>query len=91
MLLGSRLEVVCQTPGDPDPDVWIETIIKAVLFLDGAEWLTNGFLPSHVAARLQEGEAIELYEDSPKRLMKQNKSKRNHGKASYILLANILE
>jgi len=37
MLLGSRLEVVCQTPGDPDPDVWIETIIKAVLFLDGAE------------------------------------------------------
>jgi hypothetical protein len=44
-----------------------------------------------VAARLQEGEAIELYEDSPKRLIKQNKSKRNHGKASYILLGNILE
>jgi hypothetical protein len=47
-------EVVYQTPGDPDPDVHIKTVMKAVLILDGAELCTIGFLPRHVAARPQE-------------------------------------
>jgi hypothetical protein len=36
---------------DPGPDAKIETVIKAVLVLDGTELCTIGFFPRHVAAR----------------------------------------
>jgi len=36
-------------------------------------------------------QAIELYDDTPEGFMRQNKSIRNHGMASYILLDNIPE
>jgi hypothetical protein len=39
------MEVVYQVPGDPEPDAWIKTVIKAVLVLDGTELCTVGFLP----------------------------------------------
>jgi hypothetical protein len=48
------MEVVYQVPGDPEPDARIETVIKAVLVLDGTERCTIGFLPRHVAARPEE-------------------------------------
>jgi hypothetical protein len=38
-------EVIYQTHGDPDPDVYIKTVIKAVLVLDGAEHCIIEFLP----------------------------------------------
>jgi hypothetical protein len=44
-------EIVCHTPGDPEPDVRIEPVNKVVLILDGTERCTIGFLPRHVAAR----------------------------------------
>jgi hypothetical protein len=34
-------------------DIVVETVIKAVLVLDGMELCTVGFLPRHVAARPQ--------------------------------------
>jgi hypothetical protein len=48
------MEVVYQVPGDPEPDAWIKTVIKAVLVLDGTELCTVGFLPRYVAARPEE-------------------------------------
>jgi len=89
-------EIVYNTPADPEPDVRIEPVIKVVLILDGTEQCHVGFLPRHVAAR-REGarlhskfaQIIELYEDTPEGYMKNNKSKRNHGMASYVLLDNI--
>jgi hypothetical protein len=47
-----------QLPGDPQPDARIETVIKAVLVLDGTELCTIGYLPRHVAARPQEAERL---------------------------------
>ena len=90
-------EIIYQVPGDPEPDAWIETVIKAVLVLDGTELCTIGYLPRHVVARSQEVERlhnkfaqiIELYEETPVGLMKYNKSIPNHGMASYILLDNV--
>jgi hypothetical protein len=35
-------KVVYQTPGDPDSDVHIKTVIKVILILDGAEQCTIG-------------------------------------------------
>ncbi len=52
-------ENLYQIPGDPDPDAQIETVIKAVLVLDGTELCTIGDLPGHVAAR--PGEAAHLH------------------------------
>ncbi len=38
------MEVVYQTPGDPEPNTMVETVIKAVLVLDGMELcITVGF------------------------------------------------
>jgi hypothetical protein len=90
-------EILYQVPGDPDPDARIETVIKAVLVLDGTELCTIGYLPRHVAARPEEAErlhnkfaqVIELYAETPVGLMRNNKSLRNHGMASYILLDNV--
>ena len=90
-------EILYQVPGDPDPDARIETVIKAVLVLDGTELCTIGYLPRHVAARPEEAErlhnkfaqVIELYVETPVGLMQNNKSLRNHGMASYILLDNV--
>jgi len=93
------MEVVYQVPGDPEPDARIETVIKAVLVLDGTERCTIGFLPRHVAARPEEAaqlygkfaQIIELYEETPVGRMRHNKSIRCHGIASYILLDNVPE
>jgi hypothetical protein len=95
------MEVVYQVPGDPEPDddAQIETVIKAVLVLDGTEHCTIGFLPRHVAARPEEAaqlhgkfaQIIELYEETPVGQMRHNKSIRCHGIASYILLDNVPE
>ena len=90
-------EIIYRVPGDPEPDARIETVIKAVLVLDGTELCTIGYLPRHVVARPQEVERlhnkfaqiIELYEETPVGRMKHNKSIRNHGMASYILLDNV--
>jgi hypothetical protein len=76
---------------------WIETVIKAVLVLDGTELYTIGYLPRHVAARPEEAErlhnkfaqVIELYDETPVGLMWNNKSLQNRGMASYILLDNV--
>ncbi len=67
------MEVLYQVPGDPEPDVRIETVIKAVLVLDGTELCTIGFLPRHVAARPEEAarlhnklaQIIEFYDLTP--------------------------
>jgi hypothetical protein len=93
------MEVVYQVPEDPDPDAQIETVIKAVLVLDGTEHCTIGFLPRHVAARPEEAaqlhgkfaQIIELYEETPVGWIRHNKSIRCHGIASYILLDNVPE
>jgi hypothetical protein len=61
--------VVSETPGDPEPDTRVETVIKALLVLDGTGLCTVGFLPRNVAARAQEtahlnnkfDQIIELY------------------------------
>ncbi len=92
-------EIVYEAPGDPEPDVRIEPVIKVVLILDGTERCHVGFLPRHVAARPREAarlhnkfaQIIELYDDTPEGYMRHNKSKRNHGMASYVLLDNIPE
>jgi hypothetical protein len=91
------MEVVYQVQGDPDPDARIETVIKAVLVLDGTERCTIGFLPRHVAARPEEAaqlhgkfaQIIEPYDETPVGPMRHNKSIRCHGIASYILLDNV--
>ena len=49
-------DIIYQVPGDPEPDARIETVIKAVLVLDGTELCTIGNLPRHVVARPQEAE-----------------------------------
>jgi hypothetical protein len=54
MLKAAVMKVVYETPGDPECDARVETIIKAVLVLDGTELCTVGFLPRHAAARPQE-------------------------------------
>jgi len=92
-------EIVYCILGDPEPDVRIESVIKVVLILDGTERCTVGFLPRHVATRPNEAvhlhnkfaQVIELYDDTPEGFMRHNKSKRNHGMASYVLLDNIPE
>ena len=48
------MEIIHQVPRDPEPDARIETVIKAVLVLDGTELCTVGFLPRYVAARPEE-------------------------------------
>jgi hypothetical protein len=76
------MEVAYQIPGDPEPDARIETVIKAVLVLDGTERCTIGFLPRHVATRPEEAaqlhgkfaQIIELYEETPVGRMRQPKS-----------------
>jgi len=93
------MEVVYQVQGDPEPDARIETVIKAVLVLDGTERCTIGFLPRHVAARPEEAaqlhgkfaQIIELYDETPVGRMRHNKSIRCRGMASYILLDNVPE
>jgi len=92
-------EAVYHTPGDPKPDVRIEPVIKVILLLDDTEQCTAGFLPRHVTARPCEAvhlhdkfaQIIELYDDTQEGFMRHNKSKRNHGMASYVLLDNIPE
>jgi len=92
-------EIVYHTPGNPEPYVRIKPVIEVVLILDGTEQCTVGFLPRHVAARPREAahlhnkfaQVIELYNDTPEGFMRHNKSVRNHGMASYILLDNIPE
>ena len=92
-------EIVYEAPGDPEPDVRIEPVIKVVLILDGTERCHVGFLPRHVAARPREAarlhnkfaQIIEVYDDTPEGYMRHNESKRNHGMASYVLLDNIPE
>jgi hypothetical protein len=91
------MEVVYETPGDPEPDARVETIIKAVLVLDSTEFCTVGFLPREVAARPQEAahlnnkfaQIIELYNETAGDLARHTKSRRNHGMASYVLLENV--
>jgi hypothetical protein len=91
--------VINQQEGDPKPDARFETVIKAVVIHDGVEVCTVGFLPRHVACRPQEVEylhrmfaqILELYADDPKDRMRANKSRRNHGMASYRLLDDIPE
>ena len=51
-------EIIYQVPGNPEPDAWIDTVIKAVLVLNGKELCTIGYLPRHVAARPQEAEHL---------------------------------
>ena len=93
------MEVVYETPGDPEPDARVETVIKAVLVLHGTELCTVGFLPRHVAARPQEAarlnnkfaQIIELYDETAGDLARHTKSRRNHGMASYVLLENVPE
>jgi hypothetical protein len=48
------MDVIYQVPRDPEPDAKIETMIKAVLVLDGTELCTIGVLQRHVAARHEE-------------------------------------
>ena len=93
------MEVIYQQDGDPEPDARFETVIKAVVIRDGVEACTVGFLPRHVACRPQEaaflhrkfGQILELYADDPEDRMRANKSRRNHGMASYRLLDDIPE
>lgn len=93
------MEVVYQTPGDPEPDERMETVIKAVVVLDGAELCTVGFLPRNVAARPHEAQylnnkfaqILELYDETQGNLVRHKKSKRNQGMASFMLLKNIPE
>jgi hypothetical protein len=91
------MEVVYQVQRDPEPDARIETVIKAVLVLDGTECRTIRFLPSHVAARPEEAaqlhgkfaQIIELYDETPVGQMRHNKSITCRGIVSYILLDNV--
>ena len=93
------MEVVYQTPDDPEPYARTETVIKAVVVLDRADLCTIGFLPRHVAARPHEAQylnnkfaqILELYDETQGDLARHKKSKRNHGMASYVLLENIPE
>jgi hypothetical protein len=90
-------EILYQVPGDPDPVAQIETVIKAVLVLNGTELCTIGYLPRHVAARPEEAtrlhkkfvQIIELYGETLVGLIRHNKSLQNCGMASYILLDNV--
>ncbi len=82
-------EVVYQTPGHPTlmcasrqlSRLFSSLIVLSIVPLDSIR---------HVAARPQKGARLhkkfaqitELYEDSPEGLMKQNKSRRDHGMTS---------
>jgi hypothetical protein len=44
-------EILYQVAGDPEPDAWIESMIKAVLALDNTELCIIRYLPRHVTAR----------------------------------------
>jgi hypothetical protein len=91
-------ETLYQVPGDPEPDARIETVVKAVLVLDGTELCTIGYLPRHVAARPEEAarlhnkfaQFIELHDETPVGLISHNKSIQNLGMVLYILLDNVL-
>jgi hypothetical protein len=56
------MEVVYETPGDPEPDARVETIIKAVLFLDGTELCTGESPPILTQASRSQDEASQLQE-----------------------------
>jgi hypothetical protein len=74
-----------QVPGDSDPDAQIETVIKAVLVLDGTELCTIGYLPRHMAARPEEAACLHnKYDETPVGLIRHNKSIRNQVMASYL-------
>ncbi len=72
-------------------------MVKAVVIVDGAEICTVGFLPRHVAAKQAQAavlsnkfaQIIELYNNAHPGSARHNKSLRNHGVASYILLDNV--
>jgi hypothetical protein len=76
------LEILYQAPRDPEPNTRIETMIKAVLILDGTELCTIRFLPRHVATRPEEAahlhnklaQIIELYDLTPMGLMRPSNS-----------------
>ena len=63
------MQVIYETPGDPEPDTRVETVVKAVLVLHGTELCIVGFLPRKVAAWSQEtahlnnkfAQIVELY------------------------------
>jgi hypothetical protein len=79
-----------------ESDQRLEQVVKAVVIVDGAEMCTFGFLPRHVAARQAQvavlnnkfARIIELYNNARPGSARHNKSLRNHGAASYILLDN---
>ena len=74
-----------------------ETVLKAVLIVDGQETCHVGFLPRHIALRPTEVErlsgkfaqVLELYDDLEESKHKRTKSVRNQGMASFILMENI--
>ncbi len=78
-------------------DQRLEQVVKAVVIVDGAEMCTVGFLPRHVAARQVQvavlnnkfAQIIELYNNARAGSARHNKSLRNHGVASFILLDNV--
>jgi hypothetical protein len=79
-----------------EPDQRLEQVVKAVI-VDGAEMCTVGFLPRHVAARQVQAavlnnkfaQNIEFYNNAHASNARHNKSLRNHGVASFILLDNV--
>jgi hypothetical protein len=83
------MEILYQVPGDPEPNARIETVIKAVLVLDGAKLCSIGFLPRQVAARPEEpaclhnkfAQIIELYDLTLVGRMRHNKLNRCNGMA----------
>jgi hypothetical protein len=85
------MEVINEQECDPEPDAKLETVVKAVVIHDGDEACTLGFLPCHVACQPQEAahlhrkfsQILELYADDPEDCVRVNKSRRNHGVASF--------
>ncbi len=91
------MEVVYETPGDPEPDARVETVIKAVLVLDGTElccWFSSkacGCKATRGSSTQQQvAQIIELYDETAGDLARHTKSRRNHGMASYVLFENVL-
>ncbi len=78
-------------------DQRLEQVVKAVVIAVGTEMCTVGFLPRHVAARQVQvavinskfPQIIELYNNARPSSARHNKSLRNQGMASYILLDNV--
>jgi hypothetical protein len=90
------MDVVYQNDDDGE-DSRLKQVVKAVLISNGTEMCTVGFLLRAMASRPRDvarcrdkfAQILQFYDDTPPDRVRHNKSKRNHGIASFILLDSI--